>query len=92
MFSVALLSIAIVSICIKSQKSQAERELVSENIEALTEGEEGVSISNCYFESIWTGEMEWGIKCDYRTTMNTIYSCNTSQSCFVRQSVGSCIK
>ncbi len=67
-------------------------DLLSANIEALTQ-DESIAVKTCYMENLYAGNtMTWFLKCDPRTSSEMIYKCPESESYGIKGVQSLCIK
>lgn len=54
-------------------------DIAFENLEALSQGEEGTAVGTCYRDGDTPGEFKFRYLCDFRTTDDWIYPCPKTQ-------------
>ena len=88
--AIIVVAFAVVISVMAFSPQQSESDLLlNENIEALTSGEEGIAVADCYFT--WgTGETIFANRCDGRTSVSMIYPCPTSNAFVPKSARGTC--
>ena len=63
--------------------------LLNENIEALTSGEEGIAVADCFFIG-GGGDSSFEYRCDGQTSVSMIYPCPKTTEIVPKSARGTC--